>query len=604
MFLSFLQNHSLLDYDFSCPLHRDAEDRDYWQRYLTQAHIDQGEAGLDFTWPVIKATDFMEFKRSGNRVIMENIHFERRHQLNRLILAELAEYQGRFLPQIVNGLFAVCEETYWGISAHWLDQARNIPSPESPYIDLFAAETAETLIFAYKTLYKPLLAFCPEILSRVEYELERRIKLPYLTHRDFKWMGNFTHKCNNWNPWILSNVLTVFLATEPNTIRCRDALEKMFTEIQNYYDTLPADGGCDEGPGYWNQAGGALFDFVYQLKLASGGTLDLCEDKKFKDIGQYLKKVHIQGGLFANFSDCRPRKRTGALAIMFLYGRETKQEDLMNFSAAVYQENMDTAATVYAPSNSALRRTMYALEALPQIRAYPVRYPINDALELLPDLHIAALREGKFCLCAKGGHNAESHNHNDVGSFLVYRENQPILVDVGINAYTRFTFSDQRWEIPWVQSDYHNLPMINGVSQKNGNTFRADSFTAEEGRIRISFAGAYPAAAGVRSLQRELTLREGIITVEDSIGYADGAPRQVWEHFITTLPVELTPQGAVLGGAYLLSAGNSVIETQQRPFDDQELADAWHCPGITRIRITPEDPENIRIRLTAIADDR
>ena len=37
-----------------------------------------------------------------------------------------------------------------------------------------------------------------------------------------------------------------------------------------------------------------------------------------------------------------------------------------------------------------------------------------------------------FYVAAQGGHNAESHNHNDVGNFIVFLNGKPVIVDVGV----------------------------------------------------------------------------------------------------------------------------------------------------------------------------
>ncbi len=80
--------------------------------------------------------------------------------------------------------------------------------------------------------------------------------------------------------------------------------------------------------------------------------------------------------------------------------------------------------------------------------------------------------EGLY-LAAQGGHNAESHNHNDVGNFIVYADGEPAIIDVGVETYTAKTFSAQRYEIWTMQSAYHNLPTVNGVMQGAGRQFEA-----------------------------------------------------------------------------------------------------------------------------------
>ena len=74
-------------------------------------------------------------------------------------------------------------------------------------------------------------------------------------------------------------------------------------------------------------------------------------------------------------------------------------------------------------------------------------------------------RDDTLCLAVKAGDNADSHNHNDTGSFTVYKNGLPLIIDVGVESYTQKTFSPRRYEIWTMQSAYHNLPTINDIMQ-------------------------------------------------------------------------------------------------------------------------------------------
>ena len=74
---------------------------------------------------------------------------------------------------------------------------------------------------------------------------------------------------------------------------------------------------------------------------------------------------------------------------------------------------------------------------------------------------------------AKGGHNNESHNHNDIGTFILYKGSVPIFADAGVGTYTKSTFDHNRYTIWSMQSSWHNLPAINGKPQKNGAHYKA-----------------------------------------------------------------------------------------------------------------------------------
>ncbi len=604
MFNKFLETHDLSKIDFSHEFLPARTDRAFWETFPKGDWFTEAEQALDYGWPPIKATDWMAFKTTGDRKIMENIHFARRKTLIRLVLAELCENEGRFIPQIVNGLFSICEESYWGLSAHWWGEVGYIPSPQYPYIDLFAAETGALLSVTYHLLYEPLQDFCPDILDRLEYELERRIRVPYLTHRDFWWMGWASFKkgkrVNNWNPWILSNVLTTFLLTEKHPKRLCEGIKKIMTELQHYYDSIPADGGCDEGPSYWGHAGGSLFENLYLLKLASGGAVDLFHDEKLKNMAAYMKKVHLADGRFVNFADAHASSQKGLMWLAYGFGRETEQSEVSNFASAVYQSG---GVPPYTPDdNCSLRRAIWRVAMEKAMAKTAVSLPLHGAVEYLPDLEVAVLREGDWLIGAKGGHNAESHNHNDVGSFILYDGGAPVLVDPGIGVYSKFTFGKWRYEYtPWVNSDVHNLPVVNGVRQLQGEEFRSSGFEVEQGSIHTSFAGAYPSEAGVREIDRRIELTEKGMCMADRFAFAADAKR-VTEHFVTPLSVEIEGNVAILGGRYRLTVSEGTLHTDFLSFEgDANLTRDWNgAEGLTRIALKTDGASEIKILMEKI----
>ena len=226
-----------------------------------------------------------------------------------------------------------------------------------------------------------------------------------------------------------------------------------------------------------------------------------------------------------------------------------------------------------------------------------VSLPLHGAVEYLPDLEVAVLREGEWLIGAKGGHNAESHNHNDVGSFVLYEGGAPVLVDPGIGVYSKFTFGKWRYEYtPWVNSDVHNLPVVNGVRQMQGAEFRATAFAVEKGKIHTSFAGAYPAEADVREIDRRIELTEKGMHVTDRFAFAADA-QHVTEYFVTVLPVETADHTAVIGGRYRLTASAGTLHTDFLSFEgDVQLMRDWNgAEGLTRIAVETEGMTNMEI---------
>ena len=121
-------------------------------------------------------------------------------------------------------------------------------------------------------------------------------------------------------------------------------------------------------------------------------------------------------------------------------------------------------------------------------------------------------RDGLY-VAAKGGHNDESHNHNDVGNFIVYCDGYPAIIDVGVETYTTKTFSGNRYEIWTMQSAFHNLPTVNGIMQKDGRSFKANDVVYNAGKRRVVFgldiSKAYPEEAKLISWKRTITLDRG-----------------------------------------------------------------------------------------------
>jgi len=117
-------------------------------------------------------------------------------------------------------------------------------------------------------------------------------------------------------------------------------------------------------------------------------------------------------------------------------------------------------------------------------------------------------------LRAKADFNAESHNHNDIGSCLMYFDGKPCLIDVGREEYVAKTFSSRRYEIWTMQSGYHNLPAINGTDQMQGAEYKAKNSTFTVNAKSATFSteiagGAYTKDAKVKSWVRSYTLNRG-----------------------------------------------------------------------------------------------
>ena len=78
---------------------------------------------------------------------------------------------------------------------------------------------------------------------------------------------------------------------------------KMMEVADRFVDRYGDDGGCDEGPAYWNEAGGALLTLLELLHSRTGGAIDVYDRPKIAAIGAFIANAHIAGPWFVSFSD-------------------------------------------------------------------------------------------------------------------------------------------------------------------------------------------------------------------------------------------------------------------------------------------------------------
>lgn len=506
-----------------------AAERDAWDALpagLRQGHVILAEQYLHHEWPSLPATLFMEFTRTGNRSHYEGRSFERRNILTALVIGECIEGQGRFLDDIINGIWAICEESYWGVPAtNYLSGSETEPLPdkENNVIDLFAGETAGLLAWTHYLLRSQLDALSERISRRIRYEIRTRILDPFLTREDFWWMGFLPNRSvNNWNPWCNSNCLTAILLLEGDPQRRRQAVAKAMRSIDRFIHSYHPDGGCDEGSTYWTRAGGSLFDCLELLYAASNGRISLYDEPLIQEIGRFVYRVHISDSYYINFADGGAKVHMPG-ALIYNYGRRIGDAALAEFGASLHRASRNDPPVVTGP----MPRVLPELFSWSEMDTAPAAEPnVRDVW--LKDIQVMVARENGgshsgLYLAAKGGHNAESHNHNDVGNFIVYVDGLPCLVDVGVETYSAKTFSRRRYEIWTMQSAYHNVPRVNGTDQQAGLRFRAHkvSYDVSDSRAELSvdIASAYPESSGIVSWHRTLRLHRGstpgIEVVED-----------------------------------------------------------------------------------------
>ena len=487
-------------------------DRDGWNDFFGEYRtvlIDRGEPALSYRWQDLTDDDYLAYEITGDRDVMEDKLLGNADALGRLLVAELAEGKGRFIPDIAKGVNWFCSQPSWEVSAHLAKYQKSkspIPDPDDQIFGLYQGNMSQMLSWTYYYFHDKLdLALAAKLRS----ELQKKALDPYLQRDDFWWWGFDTSlgkKLNNWNPWCNQNALLCFMLLESDRNRLTKAVEKSIRSVDLWLESLPEDGACDEGTTYWYKSVGHLLDYLETLERITGGAVSIWNEPFIRRLGEFIVHADIGDCWQVNFADGTPSRRPISYWI-YRYGKASGNRLMMDFAVNSFHhygaDPTDVDWTLFYQGMEAISacREMKGMIS-PEITARPfVYYPATD---------VCFARAGRGFLATKGGNNNERHNHNDIGTCIYFYNNQPVLVDAGVGTYTRDTFGEKRYNNWFVRSDWHNLPVINGCEQVFGGEYKASGSRASKllRRYTTDIAGAYPDSAGVQSWKITYRLRK------------------------------------------------------------------------------------------------
>ncbi len=530
---------------------------------------------LDREIKAITASDFMSFFKTGDRSVFEGEHFKRRSALGSMMLAECVEAKGRFVGKIIDTAWMICEESFWGLPATM--SKKNgfdiLPDDTTPDLELFACETGSLLSYLIYIMGDAFDEVSPLLRKRIEREIKKRIIEPFLSRDDFTWMGlggdtGELWKLSNWTPWCYSNCLSALLLVEKDEEKQIAGIKKVMTGLGRFLTEYRTDGGCDEGCGYWSRSAGSVFDCLEMLSETVG--TDIYSLPIVRNMGKYIVDCYIGNGYFVNFADAGARIIPEA-ELVFRYGERTGNERMQMLGREFIDTYLEKRYYVISQSPMRLIPTVINYE---KVKSY-----IGDSVfnkEGHYDItQICMLRPSKeWFIAAKGGHNNETHNHNDVGSFVLFYDNKPVFIDAGVEKYSAKTFGEHRYELWTMQSDYHNLPKINGFSQPHGCQYRADAFYVTDNQIICEIQSAYPKEAGVRLWRRRMFEKNGSVFLCEEIVLERAS---VYEMAFMTPIKPIIEEAEVILNELILSYDNSLLcaEYEEIELNDEGLKNVW-----------------------------
>jgi len=297
---------------------------------------------------------------------------------------------------------------------------------------------------------------------------------------------------------------------------------------------------------YWGAAGGGLYLCLEMLYEASGGAIDVFDNEKLRLIGQYITKVFIDGEYYVSYADGDAIVHIGST--VYRFGKAIGDEGMkkLGSNARMSKPAVYDWFKPYQLLRDIIRDdiTENSFEAPARGTGY---YPLQSRLDRTGVMN-ARENEGSpdgFFLSAKAGNNLESHNHNDIGNFVVYYNGKPLFVDIGTEEYSVKTFSPERYEIWYIRSDHHNCPQVSGVDQHEGGDYYSEDVSFiqndKESRIFMELKNAYPKESGIISWKREIALERdsdnGCVLINDK--YSLDGIRPVKSFLVTPVKPDL-----------------------------------------------------------------
>ena len=445
------------------------------------------------------------YYKDGDRSEFEKPFFERRRLLSSAaILSLIYPENGEYLQTAEDLIWAICDEYCWAVAAHTSGELND----DKTVIDLFTAETAAALA--------EITAFLENRLNkatvcRVKAELNRRV-FELFKNRCYWWENGD----NNWSAVCAGGVGIALMYAAPEL--ADEFLPRLIHSVNCCLSSYTKDGICLEGYTYWNYGYGYFVYFADMLYRFTNGKIDMFDDAHAQRVASYPQRCLLKGNTVVSFADAGQNVKAQSDLIYYLHGRYPK-------TVALLPENRMKFPELNCRWCSYLR---YFAWVDPQIKADAE----PEGTYILPYAGQYITTRETYSLAVKAGNNGEPHNHNDIGGFIISSARGQELCDLGAGLYTKNYFNEHRYEVFCNSSLSHNVPIINGREQSDGEKFHG-SLKSHGDTVQLEIGGAYD-IEGI-SFSREFTINDNTVTLTDSFS---GNIESVTERFVTQIKPE------------------------------------------------------------------
>ena len=528
--------------------------------------VEQAYSVLDHRPISIRYRDFRRFQipGDGNRTLCDQAIVE---QSKRLIfsafMALLHPEEEEHLLNLQDAIWAICDNYSWDTSAHHNGQY------DDRLIGIMTANRALDFSIIYTLLGDRL---DPLVKTRMEKEIERRVIHSYLDRHYF-----WETLDNNWNAVCVCGIVAALIVFRP------DQFHWLFPRISNSIDCYLAafkeDGACVEGAGYWNYGFGMFSVMADLICEFTEGRIDYFKNPKVKSIATFLQKTFLQNNTFVMFGDCGTSLRYYLGTYHLLC---SKYPDVMEpLPLSVAHVTLDMMIMLYAFTHFDPR---FATETI-----------CDNVTYCMKETQWFIKRTPKYAFATKGGSNSESHNHNDIGTFMITKDNRQILCELGAGLYDKAYFAKEtRYTYFTTSSLGHSLPIINGQPQV-GIPDTCSQMEWDERTLSIDLTVGYDVPNLTKATRFFTFEGDSVVCLTDR--YVFEGEGRVTERFVTFHKPEITPDGIRLGSDALLRYTGATADVhEERYYNTPENRDAGGLPFYC-IDFISDDPTEFSLRI-------
>lgn len=267
--------------------------------------------------------------------------------------------------------------------------------------------------------------------------------------------------------------------------------------LDTYLESIYEDGCCLEGNSYWGY-GVEHFTILAELvRVLTDGKVNYFEKDKVRKLALFPQNVRMSDSKLVAFSD-------GGEVFKFKIG-------LICFFRKLYNE-VQLPELKYGTYYG----NIHSVCELLWFDANYVEEPRRNNTFFYDEAQWYISRKEKYSFAAKGGHNDEPHNHNDLGGFMITCGDETFISDLGCGEYTKETFmAETRYNYIHNSSRGHSVPIINGEYQKEGVEYSVKNVKATDDSFELDIAGAYEKGL-VEEVKRSFKLYSDKVVLKDN----------------------------------------------------------------------------------------